>query len=114
MTCELDVTDCFGRRVILTHRNWERHLIGEPPCHQHPEVVPYHDRFPEVLGDPDLVIEALNGQYHFFKNGITSGRYQHLAIHLVTRPNRDHEGLASFWLSRLGDVKGTIKWPRES
>lgn len=82
----LEVTDCFGRVVRLDRSNWEKHLAREV----HLEVVPYHDRFPQLLTTPDVVIEAeRDGRYHFYKKELTDGRYRDHYLHVVVGYDAD-------------------------
>lgn len=87
MSCELDVIDCFDRRVLLQHANWQKHLTGPS---RHPEVVAYHDQFPALLQDPDIVVEAERDRHH----------------HFYLR------GLASWWLAGRIGTRGKEVWRR--
>jgi hypothetical protein len=70
VSCGFSVTDGFGRTVTLDHSNWQKHLDAG----RHLEVVPYHDRFPEVLRDPDLVLRSgRDGQYHCYRRASRPG-----------------------------------------
>lgn len=109
MSCELSVLDCFGRVVLLDYSNWEKHQADR----RHLEVVPYHDRFPEVLRDPLIVVRAKRtGQDHYFREGLTRGSHHRLFLLLIVG---EFDGIAKITTWRLvaaTDTEGDIRWTR--
>lgn len=107
MSCELVIIDCFGREVVLEHSNWVNHE------QRRPEVVAYHDALPLVLHEPDRVIEASrDGQYHYFRLGIGSGRYAHLPLHLVVAEYVGVFKLVTWWFGSDRRLKGRTVYER--
>lgn len=103
MSCDLIVRDCFGREVILEHSNWEKHLS------RHPEVADYHDSFPLVLRDPNLVIEAApGGQHHFYRQGIGAGRYHDFSLRLVVGEYAGVFKVATWWFTSELRTRGRV------
>ena len=84
LTCELDVTDCFGRRSSLR----------------------------TITGSGTWEVRRLLISIRKHRGGLTEGRLQHLYLHLVTRPNHGHQWLASWWIGPPADMKGKIIWRR--
>ena len=111
MSCDLEVTDCFGWVVRLDHSNWQKHIDKG----RHLEVVPYRDRFAELLTDPDVVVEARrDGHYHFYRRGLTTGRFHAHYLHVVVEYyGADASGkVKSWWMTRSVDLEGIVRWMR--
>jgi hypothetical protein len=109
VSCNLDVVDCLGRRIILDHSNWVKHVESR----RHPEVEPYHDRFAEVLAHPDVVIEASrDGQHHFYRKGLTEGRYAGRYLVLIAVNFGGVYKIATWRIMPDVDAAGTVIWPR--
>ena len=109
MNFELRVTDIFGREVSLDHSNWVKHLS------RHPEAAPYHGRLAEVLTDPDVVIEAAwDGHYHFYRRGITEGRFRNMYLRVVVEYIGDGSWgkIKTAWISSTVDTEGIVRWMR--
>lgn len=109
MSCDLDVTDCFGRSVRLDHSNWVKHQS------RHPEAIPYHDQIAEVVADPDVVVEAgRDGHHHFYRRGLTRGRFrQHYLRVVVEYFGGGRQGkIKTWWLSSTVDTRGVLRWSR--
>ena len=109
MSCELEVIDCFGRKVVLDHSNWEKHIAAR----RHLEVVEYHDRFAEVLRDPDIVVEARRDKHHhFFRQGITRGRHARLYLLVVVAEFAGVHKVTTWRLVPFVDTEGAVIWTR--
>jgi hypothetical protein len=109
VTCALSVVDCFGRTVILDHSNWQKHLEAGSRL----EVVPYHDRIPEVLRDPDFVMQSdRDGQYHYYRRGLTSGPHADLFLVLVVGTDGGLPTLRTWRLRRFANTRGRVVWSR--
>jgi hypothetical protein len=113
VSCELEVTDCFGRTVQLDHSNWQKHLATK----RHLEVIPYHDQLSMVVADPDFVVEdPVTGAYHFYRLGLTTGRYaRHYVKVVVEYYDSGSIGKMKSWrLPTSVDVEGQLVWMRRS
>ena len=111
MSCSLDVVDCFGCRVLLDHANWEKHLADG----RHLEVVQYHDRFIEVLQDPDIVVEANRDRHqHYFRSGITRGRHTRLYLLLIVAEFAAVHKIATWRIVPAADTDGRVLWMRST
>jgi hypothetical protein len=107
MACDFIVTDCFGKEVRLDHSNWEKHAARRP------EAVPYHDRLPEVLRSPHLVIKAYrDGHFHFYRLGVTEGRFRNHYLKVVVEYAGDGRSgvVKTWWLPTEVDAEGSIEW----
>ena len=70
---EEEFEDRFKNLMKLTAKHWN-HIIKE-----HPEIVPYKNRLPDVLGEPDLVKRSKRNKdtflyYRYYKD-IYKGKY---------------------------------------
>ena len=102
MSCELDVLDCFGRRVLLDHSNWEKHLTRRP------DLIPYRERFAEVLSRLDAVIQAeRDGALHFYRTGIGEGKFANLYLRIVIGRYSPVDKIKSWWFCTTVDPRGT-------
>lgn len=111
MSYALEVVDHFGRTVRLDHSNWEKHKS------RHPEAVAYHDQLALAVSDPDLVVEdPVTGAYHFYRLGLTSGKYRRHYLKVVVDyyENGAIGKMKSWWLPSTVDVEGRVLWMRPS
>ena len=94
---------------MLDHSNWEKHLLGG----KHREVVAYHDSFPLVLQDPDIVVEAWrDGHLHFYRRRIVDDRYPGRYLRLIIVTLGDIHKVTTWWIDREVDLRGAIRYER--
>jgi len=109
LSCDLEVTDRFGRLVRLHHSNWQKHVVKRPA------IEPYHDQLPVVLSDPDVVIEdTRDGHFHFYRKGLTSGAFENAYLHVVVEYFGEGRSgvIKTCWLSFRVDPRGKPRWMR--
>ena len=109
VSCELEVTDCFGKTVRLEHSNWEKHQA------RHPEVVAYHDHLSDVVSDPDVVVEdPVTGAYHFYRLGLTQGKHRRNYLKVIVEYYEEGTlgKMKTWWLPPSVDVEGQLIWMR--
>ncbi|MEA2639309.1 MAG: hypothetical protein QOF51_703 [Chloroflexota bacterium] len=71
-----EAIDYLGRTIRLDHANWERHRSRRP------EVVPYHDKIPQVLLEPNVVVESAGSRY-YYRRGIGAGKFEGVYLKVV-------------------------------
>lgn len=108
MACGLRISDRFGRIVELRHETWQSKV------ERHPEIAPYHDFVTAALTDPDVVVDAQNKAYHFYRSGVTNPPHDHCFLRVVVRyaAGRLTGWVATVWLSSTIDGRGRI-WTRD-
>lgn len=105
--CQLTTTDTFGATVLLDHSNWEKHLRYRP------ELALIHPHLSSVLQDPDVVVEAPDGQRHFYRKGLVSGRFGEHYIRIIVGHRGGVWKIMTSWFQRTIDTKGVkIIWWR--
>lgn len=112
MTCELAVTDCFGRLVDLHHKNWRKHLV------RHPDMVQHHGKLARVLSDPDRIIEDAYAFYevHFYRRHYDplAGRKRWLHVVVVYDDSGSRGAIKSAFFVNSVKPRGRILWnPRQ-
>ena len=112
LSCELDVTDCFGNPVRLDHANCVNHV------EKRPEIGPHHDVIADVLTDPDIVVSRQRegiAHYHFYRRDMLAGRSASLYLRVIVRyPGDGARGVVvTAWLTSSVDLAGgELKWLR--
>jgi hypothetical protein len=109
VSCELEATDRFGRTLRLHHPNWQAHI------RKRPAIEPYHDELATLLADPDVVMEdTRDGHYHFYREGLTSGRFSDAYLRAVVEYFGDGSSgvIKTVWLSFRIDPRGVPRWIR--
>jgi hypothetical protein len=106
VSCELEIKDLFGRRVLLDHSNWVKHAPRRP------EVVPYHDRISLALTDPDWVLQTPDGQRHFYRRDIGEGRFRNHYLRVIVEYYEDRQvgKIKTCWFQRTIDTVGAVLW----
>jgi hypothetical protein len=103
VSCGLVTIDTFGERVELDHSNWQRHLSYRP------EIESIHPHLPPVLQDPDVVVQTSDGQRHFYRRGLVTGRFQHHYIRVIVGYHGSAWKIKTTWFQRTIDTeRGTI------
>jgi hypothetical protein len=113
MSCDLVMTDRFGKEVRLDHNNWQRHE------QRRPEIGPHHDQAPLILGDPDVVMEdPRDGHYLFYRRGFPIGRFNDAYFCVVVEyfDGGAWGAVKTCWLTTTIISRGVPRWirPRRS
>jgi hypothetical protein len=105
VTCQLSLRDRFGHTIQLDHANWQKHL------RRHSEVEPYHDDLATVLADPHLVYEMPDGSWHFYRLGLTRGKYAncYLKVIVVEFAAEGWKIVTAYLMNEVRPV-GALRW----
>ncbi len=74
--------------VQLGHDNWERH------SQSHWEIADRHDAIPGVVNHPDIVLETMTGERHYYRGGLGSGKFERDWLRVVV-------GMDNGWVRRV-------------
>lgn len=106
-----EARDYKGRLIKLARTNFQKHLL------KHPEIEPYVDALPVALSDPDIVVEADNGQTYFYRLGLGRGNlarcYLFVVVHYTSGEKEEEGRVATFFFTTRVTAEGRVVWRRQ-